>query len=81
MCEQGFGRIVDTCSAAGILGAPRMSNSGAAKTGLIGLMRVLAAEAAGSDIKVNAVAPIAATRMPAQSMRNAAELDSELQRK
>ncbi|WP_082943500.1 SDR family NAD(P)-dependent oxidoreductase [Mycobacterium sp. 1274761.0] len=47
MCEQRFGRIVNTCSAAGILGAPRMSNYGAAKTGLIGLTRVLAAEAAG----------------------------------
>ena len=52
-----FGRIVNTCSAAGILGAPRMSNYGAAKTGLIGLTRVLAAEAADLDIKVNAIAP------------------------
>jgi NAD(P)-dependent dehydrogenase (short-subunit alcohol dehydrogenase family) len=76
MRHQGFGRIVNTCSAAGILGAPRMSNYGAAKTGLIGLTRVLAAEATGSGIKVNAVAPIAATRMLAQSMRDAAEVDS-----
>ena len=37
MRQQNFGRIVNTCSAAGILGAPRMSNYGAAKTGLIGL--------------------------------------------
>src|SRR5690242_4604689 len=71
MRQQNFGRIVNTCSAAGILGAPRMSNYGAAKTGLIGLTRVLAAEAAGSDIKVNAIAPVAATRMMDYSMGSA----------
>jgi len=76
MRRQNFGRIVNTCSAAGILGAPRMSNYGAAKTGLIGLTRVLAAEAAGLDIKVNAVAPVAATRMMDYSMGSAAEIDS-----
>jgi NAD(P)-dependent dehydrogenase (short-subunit alcohol dehydrogenase family) len=68
MREQGYGRIVNTCSAAGILGAEGMSNYGAAKTGLIGLTRVLAAEAAGHDIKVNAIAPIAYTRMLAHSV-------------
>ena len=52
MRQKNFGRIVNTCSAVGILGAPRMSNYGAAKTGLIGLTRVLAAEAAGPDIKI-----------------------------
>lgn len=68
MREQEYGRIVNTCSAAGILGAETMSNYGAAKTGLIGLTRVLAAEGAEIDIKVNAIAPIAATRMLARSM-------------
>ncbi len=76
MREQNFGRIVNTCSAAGILGAPRMSNYGAAKTGLIGLTRVLAAEAVGLDIKVNAIAPVAATRMMDYSMGSAAEVDN-----
>ena len=33
MRERGYGRVVNTCSAAGILGAERMSNYGAAKTG------------------------------------------------
>lgn len=37
MREQGYGRILNTCSAAGILGAAGMSNYGSAKTGLIGL--------------------------------------------
>ena len=76
MQRQGYGRIVNTCSAAGILGAPRMSNYGAAKAGLIGLTRVLAAEAAEHDIKVNAVAPVAATRMLDYSMSGAPEVDN-----
>lgn len=74
MREAGYGRVVNTCSAAGLLGAPRMSNYGAAKAGLLGLTRVLAAESADLDIKVNAVAPIAATRMLDYSMRSVAEL-------
>jgi NAD(P)-dependent dehydrogenase (short-subunit alcohol dehydrogenase family) len=75
MREQRFGRIVNTCSAAGILGAERMSNYGAAKTGLIGLTRVLAAEGADHNIKVNAIAPIAYTRMLAHSMDSAGRPD------
>ncbi|MFZ1176903.1 MAG: SDR family NAD(P)-dependent oxidoreductase [Mycobacterium sp.] len=68
MRERGYGRVVNTCSAAGILGAERMSNYGAAKTGLIGFTRVLAAEGADHNIKVNAIAPIAYTRMLAHSV-------------
>lgn len=75
MRAQHYGRIVNTCSAAGILGAERMSNYGAAKTGLIGLTRVLAAEGADHNIKVNAIAPIAYTRMLAHSMDSAGRPD------
>ena len=75
MREQEYGRIINTTSAAGILGAENMSNYGAAKTGLIGLTRVLAAEGAGLGIKVNAIAPIAATRMLAYSIGGAGEQD------
>jgi len=75
MREQRYGRILNTCSAAGILGAERMSNYGAAKTGLIGLTRVLAAEGADHDIKVNAIAPIAYTRMLAHSVDGAGQQD------
>jgi NAD(P)-dependent dehydrogenase (short-subunit alcohol dehydrogenase family) len=75
MREQRYGRIVNTCSAAGILGAERMSNYGAAKTGLIGLTRVLAAEGADHNIKVNAIAPIAYTRMLTHSMDSAGRPD------
>ncbi len=75
MREQGYGRILNTTSAAGILGATGMSNYGSAKTGLIGLTRVLAAEGADRDIKVNAIAPIAYTRMLAHSVDGAAQPD------
>jgi NAD(P)-dependent dehydrogenase (short-subunit alcohol dehydrogenase family) len=75
MREQRYGRILNTCSAAGILGAERMSNYGAAKTGLIGLTRVLAAEGAEHNIKVNAIAPIAYTRMLAHSIDGAHQPD------
>ena len=71
MRERGYGRILNTCSAAGLLGAERMSNYGAAKTGLVGLTRVLAAEGADHNIKVNAIAPIAYTRMLAHSVDGA----------
>ena len=71
MREQRYGRILNTCSAAGILGAEGVSNYGAAKTGLIGFTRVLAAEGADRNIKVNAIAPIAYTRMLAHSVDGA----------
>jgi NAD(P)-dependent dehydrogenase (short-subunit alcohol dehydrogenase family) len=75
MREQGYGRILNTTSAAGILGNAGMSNYGSAKTGLIGFTRVLAAEGAGHNIKVNAVAPIAYTRMLAHSVDAAGQPD------
>jgi NAD(P)-dependent dehydrogenase (short-subunit alcohol dehydrogenase family) len=75
MRKQGYGRILNTCSAAGILGSESMSNYGSAKTGLIGFTRVLAAEGADRNIKVNAVAPIAYTRMLAHSVDSAGQQD------
>jgi NAD(P)-dependent dehydrogenase (short-subunit alcohol dehydrogenase family) len=80
MQKQGYGRILNTTSAAGILGAPGMSNYGSAKTGLIGFTRVLAAEGAERNIKVNAVAPIAFTRMLTHSIDGAEQpADAESQ--
>jgi len=75
MREQRYGRVLNTCSAAGILGAERMSNYGSAKTGLIGFTRVLAAEGADRNIKVNAIAPIGYTRMLAHSLVTAGRQD------
>jgi NAD(P)-dependent dehydrogenase (short-subunit alcohol dehydrogenase family) len=63
MRAQGYGRIVNTSSASGLFGNFGQANYGAAKAGLAGLTRVLAIEGAEHDIKVNAIAPIAATRM------------------
>ena len=65
MREQGYGRIVNTSSASGLFGNFGQANYGAAKAGLAGLTRVLAIEGASHGIKVNAIAPIAATRMTA----------------
>jgi NAD(P)-dependent dehydrogenase (short-subunit alcohol dehydrogenase family) len=63
MREQGYGRIVNTTSASGLFGNFGQANYGAAKAGQAGLTRVLSMEGAGHGIKVNAIAPIAATRM------------------
>ncbi|HEY4409016.1 MAG TPA: SDR family oxidoreductase, partial [Acidimicrobiia bacterium] len=60
---QGYGRIVNTSSAAGIFGNFGQANYGAAKMGLVGLTRVLAQEGKKHDIAVNAIAPVARTRM------------------
>ena len=61
--EQGYGRVVMTSSASGVLGNFGQSNYGAAKMGMVGLVNVLKLEGAKYNIKVNAIAPIAVTRM------------------
>ncbi|HZC10318.1 MAG TPA: SDR family oxidoreductase [Mycobacterium sp.] len=63
LIESGSGRIVNTSSNAGIFGNFGQSNYGAAKMGIIGFTRVLAQEGAKHGICVNAIAPIARTRM------------------
>lgn len=63
MREKGYGRIVSTSSAAGIFGNFGQTNYGAAKMGLVGFTRVLAVEGAKYNIKANAIAPLALTRM------------------
>ena len=63
MREQNYGRVINTSSNSGILGNFGQTNYGAAKMGLVGLTRVLAQEGARYNIKVNAVAPVARTRM------------------
>jgi NAD(P)-dependent dehydrogenase (short-subunit alcohol dehydrogenase family) len=77
MTKQGYGRIVNTCSAAGLLGVQNMSNYGAAKGGVYGLTRTLAVEGAPLGIRVNAVAPIAWTRMLERSLATAIPKDAE----
>lgn len=63
MKKNGYGRIVMTTSGAGIFGNFGQSNYSAAKSGVVGLANVLKIEGAKSNIKVNVLAPIAATRL------------------
>jgi NAD(P)-dependent dehydrogenase (short-subunit alcohol dehydrogenase family) len=63
MCEQEYGRIVLTSSSSGIYGNFGQTNYGAAKMGVVGFMNSLWLEGQKYGIKVNALAPIAATRM------------------
>ena len=56
MKSQGYGRVVFTSSQSGVFGNPYRANYGAAKTGIIGLMRVLVQEAP-AGIRVNCVMP------------------------
>lgn len=60
--EQGYGRIVMTAST-GMLGLPTNTSYAAAKAGVVGLTRSLAVAGAPLGIKVNVIAPAAATRM------------------
>jgi NAD(P)-dependent dehydrogenase (short-subunit alcohol dehydrogenase family) len=63
MRAQGYGRVINTTSASGLLGNFGQANYAAAKMGLWGLTKVLAIEGAAHGIQVNAIAPIALTRM------------------
>ena len=63
MRAQNYGRIVMTTSSSGLYGNFGQANYGAAKMALVGLMQTLAIEGQKNDIRVNCLAPTAATRM------------------
>ena len=63
MKAQEYGRIVMTSSSSGLYGNFGQSNYGAAKLGVVGFMNTLAQEGAKYNIRVNALAPTAGTRM------------------
>jgi NAD(P)-dependent dehydrogenase (short-subunit alcohol dehydrogenase family) len=63
MQTQQYGRIAMTTSSSGLYGNFGQSNYGAAKMALVGLMQTLSLEGAKSNIRVNCLAPTAATRM------------------
>ena len=73
MRQQKYGRVVLTASASGLYGNFGQSNYGAAKAAMLGLMNVLHLEGARDDIRVNTLAPTAATRMTEDLLPDAAQ--------
>ena len=65
MRDQGYGRIVMTTSSSGLYGNFGQANYGAAKMALVGLMQTLAIEGEKYGVRVNCLAPTAATQMTA----------------
>jgi NAD(P)-dependent dehydrogenase (short-subunit alcohol dehydrogenase family) len=63
MRDQQYGRIVVTTSSTGLYGNFGQTNYGAAKMSLIGFMNSLKLEGAKDNVKVNAICPVAGTRM------------------
>ncbi|WP_309643677.1 SDR family NAD(P)-dependent oxidoreductase [Phenylobacterium sp.] len=63
MREQNYGRIVVTTSSSGLYGNFGQSNYGAAKLAIIGFMNTIKLEGQKNNIHINAVSPVAATRM------------------
>jgi NAD(P)-dependent dehydrogenase (short-subunit alcohol dehydrogenase family) len=68
MRAQNYGRIVMTTSSSGLYGNFGQSNYSSAKMALVGLMQTLSLEGAKHDIRVNCLAPTAATRMTENMM-------------
>lgn len=63
MKAQNYGRIVVTTSSTGLYGNFGQANYGAAKLSLVGFMNTMKIEGAKNNIRVNAISPVAATRM------------------
>ena len=72
--SSGYGRVVNTTSASGLFGNFGQANYGAAKAGLVGLTRSLAVEGRKVGISVNAISPMASTRMTQELLGENGEL-------
>ena len=73
MKEQGYGRIMVTSSSSGLYGNFGQSNYGAAKLGVVGFMNTLKLEGQKDNIHINALSPVAWTRMTENLMPPEAE--------
>lgn len=80
MPEDGTGRVLNTTSAAGLVGTIGQANYAAAKAGLIGLTKSMAKEFARKGITANAVAPLAATAMTETVRTNPKFAEKQLER-
>ncbi len=80
MRQQNYGRIVMTTSSSGLYGNFGQSNYGAAKMAVVGLMQTLAIEGEKYNVRVNCLAPTAATQMTqgVLSKEALAQLDPKL---
>ena len=75
MRERRYGRIVTFSSGAGLFGNPGQANYGAAKSAIGGLTKVAARDLGKYGISVNAICPVAGTRMTVnEEVRRAREL-------
>jgi NAD(P)-dependent dehydrogenase (short-subunit alcohol dehydrogenase family) len=74
MRRQRSGRIINTSSASGLIGNAGQANYGAAKAAIAGFTRVVARELAGYGVTCNAIAPMAATRLTAGWLDQAAKI-------
>lgn len=74
---QGKGVIVNTTSNAGFAGCPQLSHYGTAKLAIAGLTKSLALEGEEFGIRVNAIAPMAITRMNRDAFFSGAERESD----
>jgi len=63
MKAQNYGRIVVTTSSSGLYGNFGQSNYGAAKLGIVGFMNTIKLEGQKNNVHINAISPVAATRM------------------
>ena len=63
MKAQNYGRIVCTTSSSGLYGNFGQSNYGAAKLGIVGFMNTIKIEGQKNGVHINAISPVAATRM------------------
>jgi NAD(P)-dependent dehydrogenase (short-subunit alcohol dehydrogenase family) len=77
MAARGYGRIINTTSNAGFAGNEQLTHYGAAKMGVAGLTKALAQEAKATGITVNAIAPMAVTRMNRDAFFGGADVSSD----